>query len=231
MELNSFLQGIPHKVDEIQRSTEDALCDISHVINSDFRQVRMNSRSNTSNSGIDTMISGSYIKDVCDRIRSRLLDISNFDSNYDSKSKTISKTHSSEKRSITKAIPYQHLDNTVTEDGSCTSTNHSYNLVNLPLELQNDHMVMDVEDDSNEDIIHLEELLSDISGEQEGKSFKMRHPIPSNEEESDLPSGDLSMKIKEMISKIRESTDKTDHINEYVRLRLMKVGGEDSVQR
>jgi len=179
MDWDSFSQEIPHEDDELRRSIEDVLCDIPHQVDDELRrlQTNINTRSTNSSSGCVTISPGTSAEDVGFMLRSRRLD-----------------------------APYQRLDDTMMEDQSHTSTNSSYHFVNLPLELQNDHKAMNVDDNSDrdsevatassdEDITHREELHSDILGDEEKDMCTLYRSssISSNEEESDLSSGALSM--------------------------------------
>jgi len=199
IDLESLPQEVPYKDDEIRRSMENILCDLPHEIDDKSHRVQINSRSSISSSECHIMSSGSSSEnDMGHMIRSRMLDGSDFDSDYDTNSDTISENNESEKGSSgTRSPPYRYLDDTVMKDRShCTnSTDSSYHFANIPLELQNDHVSMDVDDCSNSNneiatassddtLTHLEELYSDI-GEEEKEGFVLLHPVSSIEEELD----------------------------------------------
>jgi len=205
-------QEMPHGNDELRQPMENILYDLPREVDDELCQIRIISRPTsassgcrTMSSGCRTMSSGCSIEDVGHMIRSRILNGSDFDSNYSSSSETISDTHSLEKGSAIKAIPYQRLDDTVMDNLSqISSTDSSYDFVNLPLELQNDHVAMDLDDDSNsdsegatassnDDIAYLEDLCSNTFSKEEEESFTLIHPISPNEEEFDLPSVTLAM--------------------------------------
>jgi len=227
-DLESLLQVMPDEDDELHQSIEDLLRDTPYEIDDKLHQHEdIEPRQSANNAPRDAHIElDNELRQI--RVNSKspaalstdldytlLLDGSDFDSNYDSNSETNSETHSSEKGRVTKSIPYQCLDDMSTEDQSLTSTDSSQHSVNLPLELQNDHMVTEVEDDSNRDsevatalpvtdISHLEETFSDICGEAEVERLTLLHPISSNEEESDLPSGIATASYDTDISHLEE---------------------------
>jgi len=167
---------------------EDVLCDLPHEGADEGHQHHTISRATTPSSGCHTTSSTSSSEDMGHMIRSRMLDGSDFDSNCDSNSATISETHTAEK-----GTPHQrHPNDAVMEARSQTSSDSSYHFVNLPLELQNDHVAMDVDSEvatasSADDIVYLEELYSDIFGGEE----VVRHVI--EEEDSDSSGAGFSM--------------------------------------
>jgi len=203
MDLDPLPQEMPLINEDIHQPMEDVLCDLPHEANDELRCVQAISRPTSANSGCHTTSTGSSSEDMGHMIRSRMLDGSDFDSNCDSNSATISETNSSEKGSVVESsTPYQRLDDTVMEDRSqASSTDSSYHFVNLPQELQSDHVSMDVDDDSDrdsevatacssdQDIAHLEELYSEIFSDEDDTKAALITPTSSSEGES----GALSM--------------------------------------
>jgi len=176
----------PPNDEELRRSPEDVLCDLPHEGADELHQLHMISRATTPSSGCHTTSSTSSSEDMGHMIRSRMLDGSDFDSNCDTNSETISETHTGEKgrgSETTPTTPHQRIPNdAVMEARSQTSSDSSYHFVNLPLELQNDHVAMDVDSEvatasSADDIVYLEELYSDIFGGEE----VVRHVIEEDE--------------------------------------------------
>jgi len=187
---------------------DDTLCDYMKNIlsdlpqegNNEFHRAHTNRISRSipsSSSGCATMSAGSSIEEMDRLIRSRMLDGSDIDSNCYSSS---SVTHSSNDGNVTNSTPYQRLDNTVMEDQSPTSSDSNDHFVNLPLELLNNHVVLNRDNDCNRnsDVISvssIEEILYSDNFGQDDMIALQQHAksISSNEEESDLPSGPISM--------------------------------------
>jgi len=89
------------------------------------------------------------------------------------------------------------------EDRKQSSTDSGYHFVNLPLELQSDHVAMDIDDESNrdsdvattssDDDTRLKDIYSNPFGVEEEEWFALFRSASPNEEESDLPSDTRSM--------------------------------------
>jgi len=193
MDLESVIpstQLMPEEDSPLRQSLEDVLTDLR-----DVDEANQHSRPETcSSSGCNTS-TGS--EDMGAAIRSGMLNGSLFDSDPDSSASA----NSSSKGSTANSVPYRNLDEDVVMEEKSHASEGSYHFCNLPLELQNDHVSMQGGDSnsdsevatasSDEDITHLEELYSDIFGEEEDDP--LLRPVSSSEGESDLSSGTLSM--------------------------------------
>lgn len=159
------------------------------------------SRPSTVNSNCMTQSSGSTSEDMGHAIRRGMLDGMMFDSDTDHTDHDMDcdTDHASTDQSDGN-IRRRRLDD-VMDGKSVASTESSYHFDNVPADIQSCNMSAQNEDDSNsevatacsdEDINHLEELYSDIFGDEEGEKHDGMIPRASSES-SDLSSETLSM--------------------------------------
>jgi len=199
-------QELLEEDDTLCQYMKNILCDLPHEGTNEFRRVptsRISSSTPSRASCVVTRNAESSSEDVGRIIRSRMLRMLDDGSDCDSNGDCNSETHSSNKGTVPNSTPYQRLDNTVMEDRSPTSTGSSDHFANLPLELLNDHIAMNIDDDSNRDsdvatVDSDEEILySDNFGREEEDMFALQHAssISSNGEESDPSNSSVASSV------------------------------------
>jgi len=183
------------------RSMEDMLADLPNDSPLGHGVASKHSRPSTVNSNCLTQSSGSASEDLGHAIRKGMLDGMMFDSDTDHDMDCDTDNTSSERSYVN--VRQQGHDNSVMDGMSLTSADSSFHFDNLPSDIQSCNMSTNGNEvDSNsevatacsdEDITHLEELYSDIFGEEGNAGQENLQIHRGSSGSSDLSSETLSM--------------------------------------